>query len=90
MRPDMVVLFEPLIDDGLCLSCSCKPFGVKNFTTQCAVEAFVIPVLPRRSWIDIDRLYADFVKPVLEGSGCKLRCVACRERSVFCRLWPPV
>jgi hypothetical protein len=47
MRPDVVVLFEPLIDDGLCLSCCCEPFGVENFTTQCSVEAFIVSILPR-------------------------------------------
>ena len=75
MRPDMVVLFKPLIDDSLGLSGCCKPFSVEHFTTQRSVEAFVIAVLPGRAWIDVDRLDPDFGEPVFEGFGCKLRAI---------------
>ncbi len=33
-----------------------EPFGIEDFATQCAVEAFVMNVLPRRSRVDLDRL----------------------------------
>lgn len=43
--PDMVVLFEPLIDDGPGLPCRFKPFGVEYLATQRSVEAFIIAIL---------------------------------------------
>lgn len=46
MRPDVVVLFEPLIDDGLGLTCCREPFGVEHFAAQCSVKAFIIAMLP--------------------------------------------
>jgi hypothetical protein len=46
MRPDLIVLFEPLIDDGLCLAGCAKPFGIENFSAKRAVEAFIVSVLP--------------------------------------------
>ena len=68
MRPDVVVLFEPLIDDGLGLSCCCEPFSVKHFTTQRSVEAFVVAILPGRAGIDVDGLDTDLDEPFLKGS----------------------
>ena len=75
MRPDVVVLFEPLVDHGLGLSCCCKPFCVEDFATQCSVKALIVSVLPWATRIDIDRLDAYFSEPVLEGLGCKLRTI---------------
>jgi hypothetical protein len=46
MGPDVVVLFESLIDDALGLSCCYKPFGVEDFTTQGSVEALIVSVQP--------------------------------------------
>jgi len=34
MRPDMVVLFEPLIDDSLGLAGVAKPFSVENLSAN--------------------------------------------------------
>jgi len=42
IRPDVVVVFEPLIDHGLGLSGCCGPFCVEDFATQCSVDAFGI------------------------------------------------
>ena len=72
MRADVIVLFEPLIDDGLRLSGCCKPFGVEDFTTKRSVEALIVSVLPGRAWIDVDWLNADFGEPIFEGFRCKL------------------
>jgi hypothetical protein len=47
MRPDFVILFEPLIDDGLSLTCCAKPFSVENFSAKRSIEAFVISVRPK-------------------------------------------
>jgi len=67
MRPDMVVLFEPLIDDGLGLSGCAKPFGIENFSAKRAVEALIVSVLPGRPGIDADRFDAYLGQPVFEG-----------------------
>ena len=75
MRPDVVVLFEPLIDDGLRLSGCCEPFGVENFATQRSVKALIVSVLPRGARIDINRLDPNFDEPIFEGFGCKLRTI---------------
>ena len=47
MWPDVIVLFEPLINDGLGLSCCCEPFGVKDFATQRSVKALIVSVRPK-------------------------------------------
>ena len=47
MWPDLIVLFDPLIDDGLGLTGCAKPFGVQNFSAESAVEALVISVRPK-------------------------------------------
>lgn len=44
--PDVVVLSEPLIDCRLGLPCCCEPFGIQNFMTHRAFEAFGIAILP--------------------------------------------
>ena len=67
MRPDLIVLFEPLIDHGLSLSGRTKPFGIENFSAKRAVEALVISVLPGRPRIDADRFDAYLGQPVFEG-----------------------
>ena len=72
MRPDVVVLSEPLIDDALCLSGCCKPFGVEDFATQRSVKSLIVSILPRRARVDVNRLDPDFGEPIFEGVGCKL------------------
>ena len=46
MGPDMVILFEPLIDDGLGLAGGAKSFSVENLLAKGSVEALVVAVLP--------------------------------------------
>ena len=72
MLPDMVVLFEPLIDHGLRLSGCCETLFVADFTTQCSIKALIVSVLPGRAWIDVDRLDPNFDESVFEGLRCKL------------------
>jgi hypothetical protein len=47
MEPDMVILFEPLIDDSLSLAGGAKPFSVEYLPAKGSVEALVVAVLPR-------------------------------------------
>ena len=69
MWPNVVILFEPLIDDRLGLSGCWEPLSVENFTTQGSVKALIITILPGRARIDVDWLDADFDEPVFEGFG---------------------
>ncbi len=46
MRPDVIVLFKPLIDDNLSLFDGGEPFGIQDFFTQRSIEAFVVSILP--------------------------------------------
>ncbi len=45
MWPNTIVLSEPGIDDDLGLFGGVEPFGVQDFSAQCAVEALVVAVL---------------------------------------------
>ena len=72
MRADVIVLFEPLIDDALCLSGCCKPFGVEDFATQRSVKSLIVSILPGGPGVDVNRLDPDFGQPIFEGFGCKL------------------
>jgi len=65
MRPDMIVLPEPNIDDGLCLVDCAEPLSIEHFGPQCAVEAFVISILPRAARIYLYRFDTRFGEPVL-------------------------
>ena len=56
MRADAVVLFEPAIDDHLCLTRRPDPLGIEHPATEGAVETLIATVLPRRSWCDLDWL----------------------------------
>gem|GEM_PF-3652721 len=38
MGPDMIILFEPLIDDSLNLAGGAKPFSVENLSAKGSVE----------------------------------------------------
>ena len=47
MRPYVIILFEPHIDDDLSLSDACEPFGIENFVAQSSVEPLIVAVFPR-------------------------------------------
>ena len=46
MRSDVVVLSEPLVDDGLGPAGGAEPFGIETFPAQRSVEAFIVSILP--------------------------------------------
>ena len=47
MWTEVVVLFEPLVDDDLCLLSRREPFFIEHLAAKGSVEAFVVSVLPR-------------------------------------------
>ena len=48
MRPCVVVLPEPLVDDDLGLLGRREPLLIENLSTQCPVEPLIVAVLPGR------------------------------------------
>ena len=66
---------EPDIDGDLSLFGCVTPFGVEYFATECSVEALIITVLPRWSWVDLHRLDADASEPVLQRCRDELRAI---------------
>lgn len=64
---DAIALIEPSIDDDLRLLGGVEPFGIEDFSTQCAIEAFVVAILPPRSRVDMDRRDAQLSQSVLQG-----------------------
>ena len=56
----MIVLPQPGIDCDLSLFIAVEPFGVKDLSSECSVEAFVISVLPWAAWINFQRLNQQF------------------------------
>ncbi len=73
MRPGVVVLPKPVIDDDLRLLGRGEPLRIENLPPQCPIEPLVVSVLPRRSGIDADRLDANASKPGLHCFGSELR-----------------
>ena len=47
MWTEVIVLFEPLADDNLCLLSRREPFCIEHLAAKVSVEAFVVSVLPR-------------------------------------------
>ncbi len=73
MRPCVIVLPEPVIDDDLRLLGRREPLRVENLSAQRAVKPLVVSVLPGRSGIDTDWLDTNSSKPCLHRFGSKLR-----------------
>jgi hypothetical protein len=61
------VLFEPLGDEDLGLTCYADPLSVEQLPTERTVEALVISILPGGTGIDSDGFDAHLGQPVSEG-----------------------
>ena len=46
MRPGVIVLPEPVVDDDLGLLGRREPLRIENLSTQCTVESLIVAVLP--------------------------------------------
>ena len=68
----MVVLSEPDVDDDLSLFDGREPFDIEHLILECPIEAFIVSVFPRVSWIDLNRFDAILHEPCLEVTGNKL------------------
>ena len=90
MRSDSVVLLQPFMDDGFGLIDSQEPFSIEHLSSWCAVEALIIPIFPRASWVDAYWLDANFAKPFLKACCDELRSVVGTNKlrfSVFEEQW---
>ena len=47
MWTEVIVVFEPLVDDDLCRLSRREPFCIEHLAAKGSVEAFVVSVLPR-------------------------------------------
>ena len=47
MGPDVVVLFKPYIESGLCLFDGSEPLTVEKLSSQCSIKSFVVAVFPK-------------------------------------------
>ena len=72
MRTHVVVLLEPMIDDGLCLFRCCKLFGVEDLVPQSTVEPLVVSIFPRGPRIDSNWSNTDADQPLLHRLGYEL------------------
>ena len=75
MRADVIVLFEPPVDDGLGLFDRWEPFPIEHLAPKRSVEAFVVSILPWTTGINLDWLNADLVQPGTQIAGDELRSI---------------
>ena len=47
MWTEVIVVFEPVVDDDLCLPGRREPLCIEHLAAKGSVEAFVVSVLPR-------------------------------------------
>ena len=75
MGPDGVVVLTPLLDEYLGLLEGGEDLPVEQFIPEAGIEAFDIPVLPRRSRCDVSSLGANGSDPVPNDTGDELGAV---------------
>ena len=47
MWTEVIVVFEPVVDDDLCLRSRREPICIEHLAAKCSVEALVVFGLPR-------------------------------------------
>lgn len=85
MGPDGVVVLTPLLDEYLGLLEGGEDLPVEQFIPEAGIEAFDIPVLPRRSRCDVGGLGTNGSDPVSNDPGDELGAVI-RSDILW---WPP-
>lgn len=75
MGPDGVVVLTPLLDEYLGLLEGGEDLPVEQFIPEAGIEAFDIPVLPRRSRCDVGGLGTNGSDPVSNDPGDELGAV---------------
>ena len=85
MGPDGVVVMPPLLDEDLGLLEGGEDLAVEQLIAEAGIEAFDIPVLPRRSRCDVGGLGTNGSDPVSDDPGDELRAII-RSDILW---WPP-
>jgi hypothetical protein len=75
MRPEVVVLPAPAIDQALGFLHHGKQLGVEKFIPEPAVERLGKVLLPRCFWFDVGGTRAATLAPLPESVGDELRTV---------------
>ena len=75
MRPDVIVVLPPLIDDGFRFDAITKPLHRQALVAEFAVEAFRRPVLPRLARIDQRDVEILADRPFEQGFGDEFRAI---------------
>ena len=90
VRTTLIVFDTPAFQDNARLLQIAEEFAVKAFIAQLVVEAFNMPVFPRASRLDVERLDLLGLQPVLDAVGDKLGPVVAAQVFGHCHsgLWP--
>lgn len=75
MRPDMIVMMPPLLQNNLRFLEGVERFSVQAFIPQTPVEALVVAILPWAAWLNVESFDAQLREPRLDGFCCKFRSV---------------
>ena len=79
MRPDAVVVVEPIGDEYLGFEQGGEAFAVQQFVPELAIKRFDVAVFPGTARLDEERLDLSAAQPVLHGVSTKLRTVIATE-----------
>jgi hypothetical protein len=75
MRPDLIVMPTPHLDQHLCPLQSVEDFPVQKLVSQLTVEALDVSVLPWTTWFDEQGLNIQPMKPLSKYLGYELRAI---------------
>ena len=75
MWSDGIVLSPPRFDQDFHLSETLEYLAIEQFVAKRPVEAVIVPILPWRSWRDVERIYADLLQPLLDGCRDELTAI---------------
>ena len=73
MRPDLVVMSSPNLDQNLSLLAAAEPLEAEAFVSELVVETLVTSVLPRLARIDGGSLDVSLAEPLENGLGDEFR-----------------
>lgn len=75
MGPDRIVMTAPSLDENLSLVERRELLTFKQLVAELGVEALAIAILPRRAWLDVERLHTDPIEPTAHVASDELRAI---------------
>lgn len=72
MRADGVILSAPVFNDDFGFGEVVEQLHAQAFIAQFAVETFIVSVLPRGSWLDVQCLRTNSAEPLADSSRSEL------------------